>query len=755
VADTPVLNPKLTKAALAAIASNSGTGFALTLTHIAVGQGQLANGVYSGYAPTGDEVALKSEAARYTIGGGTKPTPTSIQTGTTITDTDPQGRSANGLSINEIGWFGTTPTNPTPILVALWSRATGGALFVKAQGFDVPFAYTMDISDFPANGVTVTVGTDPQGMATLILQHEAKADPHTQYVQKARGMGEYDVKTVYASGAKVTGPDGKTYRSIADNNVNNTPATSPAKWERWGHSVAELAAEFIPVRTGTLDVNTGEGIARIENPDGALLYVASAAAVGAFKIALPVFQLAGFVRMRVEILAEADRRPMTAIISGTFNTDGAWSVGSAEIIGASASNDLAVRLGNDGAKMCVWIGETNTLWAYPRLRVTEVVVARETASGAGAVARWMKGWAVSLGQSFGTVQKTISGTLVFGQTDINHVAGLADILATKQGGLGYVPVQQGGGIGQATNKVYIGWSDAGQLKATVDTTDLGGIALLNSPFFTGSPKTITALYGATGFEIANAMWVTTAIRAAQIGQIIFEPRLNARAGYLLCNGAELSRTTYAELWSMVLSGGLVFQESDWLAGYWGGFGYGPGGPNGSTFRIPELRGEFLRCHDFGRGRDSGRPYPGHFQTGQNVYHAHGGAIAAVGDHAHSAYTDAQGYHSHTGGTYGAGGHNHNNGGYTRLLRPPYGGSITGSDTNGSGSEQAVGGGDSADIVGVGDHGHTLSIDANGNHGHAVGVNGAGNHTHGLSIYADGGNEPRPHNVSIGAFIRVI
>lgn len=44
------------------------------------------------------------------------------------------------------------------------------------------------------------------------------------------------------------------------------------------------------------------------------------------------------------------------------------------------------------------------------------------------------------------------------------------------------------------------------------------------------------------------------------------------------------------------------------------------------------------------------------------------------------------------------GHNHNNGIFSRLLRPPYVGSLTGSDQAGSGSEQAVGAGDSADIV---------------------------------------------------------
>ncbi len=40
--------------------------------------------------------------------------------------------------------------------------------------------------------------------------------------------------------------------------------------------------------------------------------------------------------------------------------------------------------------------------------------------------------------------------------------------------LGYTPLQQGGGAGQKTNKVYIGWSDVG-LKLTVDTIDIGRI----------------------------------------------------------------------------------------------------------------------------------------------------------------------------------------------------------------------------------------------------------------------------------------
>ena len=47
---------------------------------------------------------------------------------------------------------------------------------------------------------------------------------------------------------------------------------------------------------------------------------------------------------------------------------------------------------------------------------------------------------------------------------------------SKQPNLGFTPVQQGGGTGQGTNKVYIGWAtDASGLKAQAGSTNLGNI----------------------------------------------------------------------------------------------------------------------------------------------------------------------------------------------------------------------------------------------------------------------------------------
>ena len=74
------------------------------------------------------------------------------------------------------------------------------------------------------------------------------------------------------------------------------------------------------------------------------------------------------------------------------------------------------------------------------------------------------------------------------------------------------------------------------------------------------------------------------------------------ADYLECAGAAVSRTTYAALFAVI------------------GETYGAG--NGSTtFNVPDLRGEWVRGYDHGRGVDSGRGI-GTYQTYQNNTHSH-------------------------------------------------------------------------------------------------------------------------------------
>ena len=75
------------------------------------------------------------------------------------------------------------------------------------------------------------------------------------------------------------------------------------------------------------------------------------------------------------------------------------------------------------------------------------------------------------------------------------------------------------------------------------------------------------------------------------------------SGWIKANGAEVSRTVYANLFAAI--------GTAWGAG------------NGSTtFNVPDLRGEFLRGWDDARGIDTGRALASQ-QAGQNLSHNHG------------------------------------------------------------------------------------------------------------------------------------
>ena len=69
-------------------------------------------------------------------------------------------------------------------------------------------------------------------------------------------------------------------------------------------------------------------------------------------------------------------------------------------------------------------------------------------------------------------------------------------------------------------------------------------------------------------------------------------------GWLQCNGAAVSRTTYADLFAAI---GTVYGAGD----------------GSTTFNVPEMRGEFLRAWDNGRTVDSGRAI-GTFQESTGI-----------------------------------------------------------------------------------------------------------------------------------------
>ncbi len=112
-----------------------------------------------------------------------------------------------------------------------------------------------------------------------------------------------------------------------------------------------------------------------------------------------------------------------------------------------------------------------------------------------------------------------------------------------------------------------------------------------SPAFSGTPTAPTASVGTNTTQIATTAFVQGAVSTVAgmtpAGVVMYFAGNSAPTGWLEANGAVVSRTTYAALFAAI------------------GTTYGIG-DGSTTFKLPDLRGEFIRSLDKGRGVDLGR-----------------------------------------------------------------------------------------------------------------------------------------------------
>jgi phage-related tail fiber protein len=97
------------------------------------------------------------------------------------------------------------------------------------------------------------------------------------------------------------------------------------------------------------------------------------------------------------------------------------------------------------------------------------------------------------------------------------------------------------------------------------------------------------------------------------GTLIFHCANSAPSGFIKANGAAVSRTTYAALFSAI---GTTFGAGD----------------GSTTFTLPDMRGEFPRGWDDARGIDSGRAFGGaQSDAFQGHRHSANGPSGTTGD----------------------------------------------------------------------------------------------------------------------------
>jgi microcystin-dependent protein len=110
-------------------------------------------------------------------------------------------------------------------------------------------------------------------------------------------------------------------------------------------------------------------------------------------------------------------------------------------------------------------------------------------------------------------------------------------------------------------------------KATKDNVNSG----------TAAAGTVLAADG-----VGGAAWTTPTVQTPA-GAVMHYAMQTPPDGWLICNGGAVSRLTYPALFAAI------------------GTSYGAG-DGATTFKLPDLRGEFIRGWDGGRGVDGGRAF---------------------------------------------------------------------------------------------------------------------------------------------------
>tara|TARA_R110002167_G_scaffold16252_1_gene63870 strand:+ start:94 stop:732 length:639 start_codon:yes stop_codon:yes gene_type:complete len=122
-----------------------------------------------------------------------------------------------------------------------------------------------------------------------------------------------------------------------------------------------------------------------------------------------------------------------------------------------------------------------------------------------------------------------------------------------------------------------------------DTAGTGSPSFPNGISGNGSALTNLTSANLTGALPAIDGSSLTGIVGTPTGAVLYFAAAVAPTGFIKANGATVSRSTYADLFAIT---GTTFGVGD----------------GSTTFQIPDLRGEFLRGWDDGRGADSGRNF---------------------------------------------------------------------------------------------------------------------------------------------------
>jgi hypothetical protein len=158
-----------------------------------------------------------------------------------------------------------------------------------------------------------------------------------------------------------------------------------------------------PSDADMLNYDSVGGVTRIPRPQGSNTLVSASNQVGAIKITLPQGYTSTMLKFTIDVYNYLSDTSMSVEVSG-YNYGGGYWVNCTAV--TSGGRSLPVRFGFEGTKCCIWLGELNTSWQYPKVSLRDFTAGYNSIS----VDQWKSGWAITLATSFATVDRTIIDT---------------------------------------------------------------------------------------------------------------------------------------------------------------------------------------------------------------------------------------------------------------------------------------------------------------------------------------------------------
>lgn len=228
--------------------------------------------------------------------------------------------------------------------------------------------------------------------------------------QNATFPAQLKAPAIYDSGQRVYSPSNKP--TAAD--VGALPMDG-----------GTLAGELVP--------NGGLAHAGIDGyiayPDGGQYISSIQNVTGMLKITLPVSWTNTMLKFKVSICNSRNKTHAEYIISG-YNIENRWSFFDAYCLspwGGVLSN-LPVSFGHDGSKCAITIGTPTTVWNYPQVVISDIMMGYSNTS----YDMWKSGWNISfITEALPTVSTTIANTNIGYNVRRADGAATADKVANK------------------------------------------------------------------------------------------------------------------------------------------------------------------------------------------------------------------------------------------------------------------------------------------------------------------------------------